>query len=70
MLVIDGHNLVPKIPGLSLHEVDDEERLLALLQAYARAKRKKIEVFFDGAPPGQGIVHNQDDWFKRMHRVA
>jgi uncharacterized protein len=53
MLVIDGHNLIPKIPGLSLREVDDEERLLALLQVYARTKRKKIEVFFDGAPPGQ-----------------
>ncbi|RPJ43402.1 MAG: hypothetical protein EHM21_11590 [Chloroflexi bacterium] len=56
MLVIDGHNLVPKIPGLSLDEVDDEERLLALLQVYARVKRKKIEVFFDGAPPGQSGI--------------
>jgi uncharacterized protein len=53
MLVIDGHNLIPKIPGMSLGDMDDEERLLALLQVYARVRRKKIDVFFDGAPPGQ-----------------
>ncbi len=53
MLIIDGHNLIPKIPGLSLEEMDDEERLIKLLQLYARLKRKTVEVFFDGAPPGQ-----------------
>ncbi len=53
MLVIDGHNLIPKIPGFSLSDLDDEEKLVNLLQAYARARRlKKIELFFDGAPPG------------------
>ncbi len=51
--MIDGHNLIPKIPGMSLRELDDEERLLKLLQLYARLKRKTVEVFFDGAPPGQ-----------------
>ncbi len=53
MLIIDGHNLIPKIPGLSLEEMDDEEHLLRFLQLYARLKRKTVEVFFDGAPPGQ-----------------
>ena len=53
MLIVDGHNLIPKIPGLSLRDIDDEERLIALLQEYARIKRKKVLVFFDGAPPGQ-----------------
>jgi predicted RNA-binding protein with PIN domain len=63
MLIIDGHNLIPKVPGLSLRDIDDEESLAALLQQYARKKRKKVVVFFDGAPPGQagervyGIVH-------------
>jgi predicted RNA-binding protein with PIN domain len=53
MLIIDGHNLIPKVPGLSLRDIDDEESLAALLQQYARLKRKQIVVFFDGAPPGQ-----------------
>jgi predicted RNA-binding protein with PIN domain len=67
MLVIDGHNLIPKIRGLSLSEVDDEARLLAILQAYARAKRKKIEVFFDGAPIGQ--AGQRDFGLVRAHFV-
>jgi uncharacterized protein len=53
MLIIDGHNLIPNIPGLSLHQIDDEQQLIDLLKEYARIKRKQIEVFFDGSPPGQ-----------------
>ena len=64
MIIIDGHNLIPKIEGLSLEEIDDEERLIALLQRYARTHRggkaggspKQIEVFFDKAPPGSAGV--------------
>mgnify|MGYP000492395994 CR=1 FL=1 len=52
-LIIDGHNLIGKLPGFSLREMDDENRLVDLLQVYARVKRKRIEVYFDGAPPGQ-----------------
>lgn len=51
--IIDGHNLIPKIPGLSLEAIDDEEQLIALLQEYCRATRKQVEVYFDNAPPGQ-----------------
>lgn len=51
--LIDGHNLIPKIPGLSLRQIDDELRLIALLQVYARIRRRAIEVFFDDAPSGQ-----------------
>jgi predicted RNA-binding protein with PIN domain len=51
--VVDGHNLVPHLPGLSLRALDDEQRLVALLQVFARVRRHKVEVFFDGAPPGQ-----------------
>ncbi|MDI6693460.1 MAG: NYN domain-containing protein [Anaerolineales bacterium] len=50
--LIDGHNLIPKIPGLSLEDVDDEQQLLEMLQEYCRWQRKKAEVFFDNAPPG------------------
>ena len=52
-LLIDGHNLVPKIPGLSLSQIDDEQRLLVLVQDYCRIRRKKAEVYFDKAPQGQ-----------------
>jgi predicted RNA-binding protein with PIN domain len=52
--LIDGHNLVPKIPGLSLKMLDDEDHLIALLQVFARVRRQRIEVFFDQAPPTRG----------------
>ena len=47
--LIDGHNLIPKIPGLSLEMLDDEDRLIELLQEFARVRRQRIEVFFDQA---------------------
>jgi len=51
--LIDGHNLIPKIPGLSLEAVDDEIRLIELLQDFCRVQRKQVEVYFDNAPAGQ-----------------
>ncbi|MEJ5315049.1 MAG: NYN domain-containing protein [Anaerolinea sp.] len=51
--LIDGHNLIPHLPGLNLAQIEDEERLLALLQEFARLRRCTIEVFFDKAPPGR-----------------
>jgi predicted RNA-binding protein with PIN domain len=56
--LIDGHNLIPKIPGLSLEAVDDEQQLIELLQEFCRRRpgRRRsawLEVFFDQAPPGQ-----------------
>ncbi len=50
--LIDGHNLIPKIPGLSLQQMDDEIRLVELLQEFCRRQRKQLEVFFDNAPAG------------------
>lgn len=51
--MIDGHNLIPKVPGLSLQDLDDEIRLIQLLQEFCRMQRKKVEVYFDRAPTGQ-----------------
>jgi predicted RNA-binding protein with PIN domain len=51
--LIDGHNLIPKISGLSLQQIDDEARLIELLQVFCRVRRKKVEVYFDQAPPGR-----------------
>jgi uncharacterized protein len=50
--LIDGHNLIPHLPGLSLRQVDDEMRLVDWLQAFCQKKQRDIEVFFDQAPPG------------------
>ena len=51
--IIDGHNLIPKIPGLSLHEPDDEMRLVELLQRYCARHNVRVEVYFDRAAPGE-----------------
>lgn len=50
--LIDGHNLIPKL-GISLRSVDDEMELVSRLQAWCRADRANVEVYFDGAPAGQ-----------------
>ena len=50
--LIDGHNLIPKLPGFSLGEIDDELKLVKWLQVFSREKRKTIDVYFDGALPG------------------
>lgn len=52
MYLIDGHNLIPKIPGFSLRDIDDEQQLIGALQAWCSAHRRDAEVFFDKAPPG------------------
>lgn len=71
--LIDGHNLIPKIPGLRLDAVDDEYRLVELLQEFCRLSRKKAEVYFDQAAQGQvgqrrlGIV---SAYFVRVGQTA
>jgi len=50
--LIDGHNLIPHLPGLSLSQIDDEMRLVEWLQGYCQKKHRNVEVFFDQAPPG------------------
>lgn len=49
--LVDGHNLVPHIPGLSLDMLDDEEQLIKKLQDFCRQGRHQVEVYFDGTPP-------------------
>lgn len=50
--IIDGHNLIPKLPGLSLEQLDDELRLIERLQVFCRINRSSVQVFFDQAPAG------------------
>jgi len=56
--IIDGHNLIPKIPGLTLKEMDDEVLLVEMLQEFCRRQRKQVEVFFDNAPAGSQRARN------------
>jgi hypothetical protein len=30
--IVDGHNLIPKVPGLNLQDMEDELQLVELLQ--------------------------------------
>jgi len=56
--LIDGHNLIPKIPGLSLHMLDDEIELIQKLQVFCQSVGKQVEVFFDNAPAGQSCTQS------------
>lgn len=50
--IIDGHNLIPKVAGLSLSHLDDEQELIHTLQSYCRERGCTLEVYFDQAAPG------------------
>ena len=51
--LIDGHNLIPYIPGLSLKDLDDEIALIQVLQGFASHHKTRVEVYFDQAPAGR-----------------
>jgi predicted RNA-binding protein with PIN domain len=63
-LLIDGHNLIGQIAGISLADPDDEAKLVRLLRSYAVRKRnRQVVVVFDrgvrGHPQkldGYGVV--------------
>jgi uncharacterized protein len=46
-ILIDGHNLIGRMPALSLADPDDERQLVILLLAYRRRTRKSLTVVFD-----------------------
>jgi predicted RNA-binding protein with PIN domain len=45
--LIDGHNLIGKMPDVSLQDIDDESDLINKLNRYFQYVRKKAIVFFD-----------------------
>jgi predicted RNA-binding protein with PIN domain len=51
-VLIDGHNLIGRLPDISLGDPDDEVRLVARLQAYAGRTGKRVTVVFDRGLPG------------------
>ena len=50
--IIDGHNLIPKIQGLNLSDLDDEIQLIKILQNFCRREGKNAEIYFDNAAIG------------------
>lgn len=46
-VLIDGHNLIGRVPKLSLQNPDDEESLVRLLQSYQARTGKTVVVVFD-----------------------
>ena len=56
--IIDGHNLIPNIRGLTLSDLEDEQALIDLLTPFLRAKKSRAMVFFDRAATGQAGQRN------------
>ena len=52
-ILIDGHNLIGRMPALSLADPEDERQLLELLLSYRSRTRKAVTVVFD---PGGGYA--------------
>jgi len=45
--LVDGHNLIAAMPGISLSDLDDEHALIKQLMQYSRRHRRSITVYFD-----------------------
>ena len=52
--LIDGHNLIPHLAGLSLDDPEDERLLVERLRHFAAWSRRRITVYFDRRAPGAG----------------
>lgn len=50
--LIDGHNLIGKLPTIALSDPDDEAALAQVLQAHLGRSRHRATVYFDRAAPG------------------
>ena len=59
--IIDGHNLIDKIPSLGLDDLDDEKALIEILQDFCLQTGKDVEVYFDRAASGhsRASVHGR-----------
>ena len=51
-ILIDGHNLIGRLPTISLQDPDDEDQLLHMLISYRARTGQRITVVFD---PGGGF---------------
>jgi predicted RNA-binding protein with PIN domain len=51
-LLIDGHNLIGRLPDLRLDDPDDEAKLVVRLRTYCARTGKRVTVVFDHGLPG------------------
>lgn len=51
-VLIDGHNLIGRVPDINLEDRDDEAQLVSRLQGYAGRTGKRVTVVFDRGMPG------------------
>lgn len=56
VILVDGHNLIPHVPGMDLAQDDDEQALLERLQVFCTRRKARLEVYFDNAAPGRAGV--------------
>lgn len=57
--LIDGHNLIARLPGIRLDDPDDEAKLVNKLKSFVAGGGKKCSVVFDGGiPGGQSAMSN------------
>ncbi|MCA9949153.1 MAG: NYN domain-containing protein [Anaerolineales bacterium] len=53
LYLIDGHNLIAKLPDIELTDPNDEVKLVLKLRGWAAIRRqRKIILYFDGGLPG------------------
>jgi predicted RNA-binding protein with PIN domain len=55
-ILIDGHNLIGRLPEISLQDPDDEGKLVRLLKSYRARTSRSVTVVFD---PGQASALSQ-----------
>jgi hypothetical protein len=71
--LIDGHNLIGAMSGISLSDLDDEIALLHILASFAREQRRQLEVYFDRgslSAPSEPILSGVRSHFVRPPRTA
>ncbi len=51
-ILIDGHNLIGKLPDIHLDDPDDEAKLVVRLRTYCARTNKRVTVVFDHGLPG------------------
>ncbi|MGB2895919.1 MAG: NYN domain-containing protein [Anaerolineales bacterium] len=71
--IIDGHNLIAALPDIDLSDLDDEMKLVEMLQSFCSRTKRRATVYFDRSVPGgepsikSGMVNVR---FVRLPRTA
>lgn len=54
--IIDGHNLIGKMPDISLKDPNDEVKLTMRIKSWvAESKKRQVTLFFDGGTMGSSL---------------